>query len=74
MTVHILTDSSHYLDPAVIAQLNLHVLPLSLHLNQRDFREREEITTEALFDMLSDKVEQLAHHGRGDARRAPDSV
>ena len=56
MTVHILTDSSHYLDPAVIAQLNLHVLPLSLHLNQHDFREREEITTEALFAMLSDKT------------------
>ncbi len=56
MTVHILTDSSHYLDPAIIAQLNLHVLPLSLHINQRDFREREEITTETLFDMLSDKA------------------
>ena len=56
MTVHILTDSSHYLDPAVIAQLNLQVLPLSLHLNQHDFREREEITTEALFGMLSDKT------------------
>ena len=55
MTVHILTDSSHYLDPAVIAELNLHVLPLSLHLNQRDYRERDEITTEALFAMLSDK-------------------
>jgi fatty acid-binding protein DegV len=56
MTVHILTDSSHYLDPDVIALLNLHVLPLSLHLNQHDFREREEITTEALFDMLSEKT------------------
>ena len=56
MTVHILTDSSHYLDPIVIAQLNLHVLPLSLNLNQRSFREREEITTEALFGMLTDKA------------------
>ena len=56
MTVHILTDSSHYLDPAVIAELNLHVLPLSLHLNQRDYRERDEITTGALFAMLSDKT------------------
>ena len=56
MSVHILTDSSHYLDPAVIAQLNLHALPLSLHLNQRDYRERDEITTEALFDLLSDKA------------------
>jgi fatty acid-binding protein DegV len=32
MTVHILTDSSHYLDPATIAALNIHVLPLTLHL------------------------------------------
>jgi DegV family protein with EDD domain len=56
MTVHVLTDSSHYLDPAVIAQLDLHVLPLSLHLNQRDYREREEITTEALFAILADKA------------------
>jgi DegV family protein with EDD domain len=56
MTVHILTDSSHYLDPNVIAELNLHVLPLSLHVNQRDYREREEITTEMLFEMLADKA------------------
>jgi DegV family protein with EDD domain len=56
MTVHVVTDSSHYLDPAVIVQLNLHVLPLSLHINHRDFREREDITTEALFDLLSDKT------------------
>jgi len=55
MTVHIVTDSSHYLDPAVIAQLGLHVLPLSLNLNQKDYREREDITTEALFGMLADK-------------------
>ena len=55
MTVHILTDSSHYLDPAIIAQLGLHVLPLSLNINQRAYREREEITTEALFAMLADK-------------------
>ena len=56
MTVHVVTDSSHYLDPAVITQLSLHVLPLSLHLNQRDFRERSDITTEALFDLLADKA------------------
>ena len=56
MTVHILTDSSHYLEPAVIAQLKLHVLPLSLNLSQREFREREEITTEALFAKLADKA------------------
>ena len=56
MTVHLVTDSSHYLDPVIIAQLNLHVLPLSLHINQRDFREREDITTEALFDLLLDKA------------------
>ena len=56
MSVHVVTDSSHYLDPVVIAQLNLHVLPLSLHLDQRDFREREDITTETLFDLLADKT------------------
>jgi DegV family protein with EDD domain len=55
MTIHILTDSSHYLDPTVIADLNLHVLPLSLHLAGQDRRERLEITTEGLFDALKDR-------------------
>ena len=56
MSVHVVTDSSHYLDPAISAQLGLHVLPLSLHINQRDLRERADITTEALFDLLADKA------------------
>ncbi len=55
MTVHILTDSSHYLDPTLIAQLKLHVLPLGLHLAGREYQERLEITTEALFAALADK-------------------
>jgi len=55
MTVHILTDSSHYLDPAIVAQLGLHVLPLGLIINQREYRERLDITTEKLFEMLQDK-------------------
>lgn len=55
MTVHILTDSSHYLDPALIAQLKLHVLPLGLHLAGREYQEQLDITTEALFEALADK-------------------
>jgi DegV family protein with EDD domain len=55
MSVHILTDSSHYLDPAVIAALNIRVLPLSLHLAGEDRRERIDITTEGLFDALKDR-------------------
>lgn len=55
MTVHILTDSSHYLDPAIVAALNLHVLPLTLHLAGEDRRERIEVTTEALFEKLKDR-------------------
>jgi len=55
MTVHILTDSSHYLDPAVVSELNLHVLPLGLIINQREYHERLDITTEMLFEMLQDK-------------------
>lgn len=55
MTVHILTDSSHYLDPALITQLKLHVLPLGLHLAGREYQERLDITTEALFQALADK-------------------
>ncbi len=55
MTIHILTDSSHYLDPATIDALKLHVLPLSLHLAGQDRRERLEITTEGLFDALKDR-------------------
>ncbi len=54
MTVHILTDSSHYLDPAIIVELGLHVLPLSLNIGGKTYREREEITTEGLFELLKD--------------------
>lgn len=55
MTIHILTDSSHYLDDAAIAALKLHVLPLTLHLAGEDRRERLDITTEGLFDALKDR-------------------
>ena len=55
MTVHLLSDSSHYLDPAMIAELDLYVLPLSLTLHEQSYRERFEITTEELFDMLNRK-------------------
>jgi len=56
MTTHILTDSSHYLEPAIIEQLNLHVIPLSLNINGHEYLERLEITTEDLFEMLKDKT------------------
>lgn len=55
MTTHILTDSSHYLDPATIAALNIHVLPLTLHLAGEDRRERLEVTTEQLFETLKNR-------------------
>jgi len=55
MTIHILTDSSHYLDPVTIAKLKLHVLPLTLHLAGEDRRERVEVTTEALFEKLKER-------------------
>jgi DegV family protein with EDD domain len=53
--IHILTDSSHYLDPATIEALGIHVLPLTLQLAGEDRRERVEITTEGLFDALKDR-------------------
>jgi DegV family protein with EDD domain len=55
MTIHLLTDSSHYLDPATIAALNIHVLPLTLHLAGEDLREQVEITTDRLFEALKDR-------------------
>lgn len=55
MTTHILTDSSHYLDPATTAALRIHVLPLTLHLAGEDRRERVEVTTEQLFETLKDR-------------------
>lgn len=55
MTVHILTDSSHYLDRSVVAQLNIRVLPLGLHLDGRGYREGVDISTEGLFEMLAGK-------------------
>lgn len=55
MTTHILTDSSHYLDPATTTALRIHVLPLTLHLAGEDRRERVEVTTEQLFETLKDR-------------------
>ena len=55
MSVHILTDSSHYLDPATIEALKIHVLPLTLHLAGQDRRERLDVTTEELFRVLADR-------------------
>lgn len=55
MTIHIVTDSSHYLDPAIVALYNLHVLPLGLNLDGHEYRERLDITTETLFEKLADK-------------------
>lgn len=56
MAVHILTDSSHYFDPDLITQLDLQVLPLTLHFDGQDYRERFDITTEALFDLLKGRT------------------
>lgn len=55
MAVHILTDSSHYLDPIILAELGIHFLPLTLHLGGQDYRERIDITTEVLFEKLKDR-------------------
>jgi DegV family protein with EDD domain len=55
MAVHILTDSSHYLDPATVTGLDLHVLPLTLQLGGQDYREQLDMTTEALFERLKDR-------------------
>ncbi len=55
MAIHIVTDSSHYLDPSVIEQLRLHVLPLSLILDGSAYRERIEMTTPSLFEKLTDR-------------------
>jgi DegV family protein with EDD domain len=52
MAIHILTDSSHYLEPKITQALDLHVLPLSLNLDGASYREREDITTSELFDIL----------------------
>ncbi len=55
MAIHIVTDSSHYLDPGVLEQLRLHVLPLSLILDGRAHQERIEMTTPSLFETLADR-------------------
>lgn len=55
MAVHLVTDSSHYLDPAEVAALGLHVLPLGLILQSKEYRERLDITTEALFERLKER-------------------
>ena len=41
--------------PATIDELNLHVLPLSLNVGGRAYKERLEITTDDLFEILVDQ-------------------
>ena len=41
--------------PATIAELNFHVLPLSLNVGGREYKERLEITTDDLFEILVDQ-------------------
>ncbi len=50
--VRILTDSSAYLPQAYVDQLNIHVLPLILILDGKEYRDGVDITAGEFYDLL----------------------
>jgi DegV family protein with EDD domain len=50
--VAIVTDSTAYLEPSVAQELQINVIPLSVHLGDETLREGIDITSEAFFQRL----------------------
>jgi len=51
--VAIITDSSAYLPPEIVADLDLHVVPLTLHWDDESFRDGEDIHAEEFYTRLA---------------------
>ena len=52
LTIHILTDSSHYQQPTISQEFALHLLPFRLNLDEVSYHERVDITTPERFNKL----------------------
>lgn len=51
--VAIITDSSAYLPDDIIKELDLHVVPLTLHWEGKSYRDGEDIRAEAFYERLA---------------------
>jgi DegV family protein with EDD domain len=51
--VAIVTDSSAYLPPEIVDELDIHVVPLTLHWDGENFRDGEDIHAEAFYERLA---------------------
>ncbi len=51
--VAIITDSSAYLPPEVVKELDLHVVPLTLHWDDESYRDGEDIRAEEFYTRLA---------------------
>jgi DegV family protein with EDD domain len=51
--VAIITDSSAYLPPEIIEELDLHVVPLTLHWDGESYRDGEDIRAEEFYERLA---------------------
>jgi DegV family protein with EDD domain len=51
--VAIITDSTAYFEPGDVEKLNIHVVPLNIHLGSERFLEGQEIDTDELFRRVS---------------------
>ena len=51
--VAIVTDSSAYLPPEIVKDLDLHVVPLTLHWDDESYRDGEDIRAEEFYERLA---------------------
>jgi DegV family protein with EDD domain len=51
--VAIVTDSSAYLPPEIVEELDLHVVPLTLHWDDESYRDGEDIRAEEFYERLA---------------------
>ena len=52
--IHLVTDSSSYLEPDVRAQFNIHVISLKINFEDQTRDEEGGITKEAFYRLLDD--------------------
>lgn len=52
--VKIITDSSAYLPQAYVDQYNIHVLPLTLHFEGKDYRDGVDISAKEFYTLMRD--------------------
>ena len=69
--VAIITDSSADFDDDVVSDLNIHVVPLSIHLNNTNYLDKVTITSDEFFQLLrhSDDTPKTSQPSGGELKR-----